>query len=122
MPMTRDDWMKKRLARDFHTGEYIFDTNAVYRHQCFQEEVEMIDAELKAQKPAPVPNAEDLAWLNRAQGAVNPATGRRYHEEPGAARDQIEAMRAHVFGGGRIPAEMVAATEAVMTPPAAGAK
>lgn len=114
MPMTREDWMKLRLARDFHTGEFLFDKDPVYRHKCFQEQLAMTEEEMKAQKPAPVPNADDLAHLNRWQSAVNPRTGKRYFEDPGAARDNIERMRAEVFAGGRLSADVIAATEGVI--------
>ncbi len=41
----------------------------------------------------------DLAFLNRAQAAVNPASGKRYVEEQPKLRANLTAARAAVFEG-----------------------
>jgi hypothetical protein len=116
MAMSRKDWTVMRLARDFHTGEYLVDKDPIYRHRCGQEQLEMEKAELAAKAPGSSHvriNQADAQWVNSLQGAVNPQSGQRYFDDP-KTREGIERARMDVFAGKAIDPNVRAQTDAVL--------
>lgn len=114
MSMTRDDWMKLRLARDFHTGLYNFDTDAVYRYKVQQEELAMVAEELKNKPKPPVVNQNVAERLNTAQAAVNPKTGKRYFEENPKYRENVEKQRVAAYSGQPVAGELFDESVAIL--------
>jgi hypothetical protein len=96
-------------AKDSNTGKPAYDTNLKHRRECFALATQIAQAKMDAQ-PAPVQISDaNLAYLNRVQAAVNPATGRRFFDDQNSGlREAHMKALAHVDAGTNAPADVVA--------------
>lgn len=97
------------VARDQRTGQPLMVTDPKWREAAYNKRVAFEQARA-AEVPAAF-NARDVELLNRAQAAVNPNSGKRYFREDQQTRERVENMRAAVYSGQPIPADVRSATE-----------
>jgi hypothetical protein len=110
------EYLQLRHAREYGTNKFLFDTDHKWRHETEAALVKLTAAKEAAAKPAPAPNTEDLALLQRAMAIDN---GRRYFNDQ-KMRESIFDQQVKVLSGERIPEAVRAATEASITQSEAG--
>jgi hypothetical protein len=96
-------------AKDMHTGKKIYDTDLKHRRDCFALATQIAEAKMAA-TPEPVQiNGANLAYMNRVQAAINPATGARFFDDvnSGLRTAHMKAL-AHIDAGTIVPPDVVA--------------
>lgn len=110
-------WLAARFAEDYHSRKPRYETDAFYRAEVDRMQFEFEKVRAEAARPAaPTVNQADADLLNRAMGIDG---GKTYFADD-KFRGRIETLRAGVFRGEAIPADVRAATEADLA--ARGAK
>lgn len=106
-----DDWTLKMAARN-QRGQRLFEVDAKYRNEVTALGVRIAELK-KAEAVQPQINQEHLAWIARAQGAVD-KDGKRLYQYDSIYAKNVEAARAKVCSGGDISVN-ITATEQVLT-------
>jgi hypothetical protein len=117
-----NELLAMQSATNPKTGQRVVEYDHRYKMECFQRGVEIADRKHAEGLIPPRISREQLHHINgvnrehldllaKAQGAVNPKTGKRYFEENPGFKQNVQSARARVFDGKPLSPALIADTQ-----------